>query len=353
MGATGGAGRRLGVALASLLLCAAAAEIAARAFWAAAFGVPPLAPDRILEAWYPKLARAESAAPSRDNGIFDVLLLGGSVLHPRWGRVPQELRRQLDDAGVGERRIFDLGEIAQTSRDSLLKYEALGDARFDLVVLYHGINETRANNAPADLFRPDYAHYEWYEMLNAMAPHHGASRLALPYTLEYAALRLRQLSSAERYVPLHRPNEAWLAHGSTLRSADALRANLAAILAMARERGDPVLLMTFALHVPDDYSAEAFAAKHLDYTRHVTPLERWGLPENVVAGVRAHNSVVRSLGQAGKAAFFVDQARLMPRGAGSFDDACHLTPEGSRRFVELLLAPVLAEQGRTGRAGPS
>lgn len=348
MGTTGGAGRRLGVALAFLLLCVAAAELAARAFWALAFGVPPLGPGRILEAWYPKLARVEEAAPSRDDGIFDVLLLGGSVLHPRWGRVPQELRRQLDAAGVGERRIFDLAEIAQTSRDSLLKYEALGDARFDLVVLYHGINETRANNAPPDLFRADYAHYEWYETVNAMARHHGASWLALPYTLEYAALRLRQLLGAGRYVPLHRPNEAWLAHGRDLRSPDALRANFAAILALARERGDPLLLMTFALHVPDDYSEEAFAAKRLDYARHLTPLERWGLPENVEAGVRAHNAVVRSL--AGEAAFFVDQARLMPRGAANFEDACHLTPEGSRRFVELLLAPVLAEKGRAERA---
>ncbi len=352
MGTTGGRGRRLGVALAFLVLCVAAAELAGRAFWAVAFGVPPLAPGRILEAWYPKLARVERAAPSADDGVFDVLLLGGSVLHPRWGRVPQELRRQLDAAGVGKRRVFDLAEIAHTSRDSRLKYEALDGARFDLVVLYHGINETRANNVPPGLFRPDYAHYEWYEMLNAMARHHGASRLALPYTLEFVVLRLRQLRPAGRYVPLHRPNEAWLAYGSDLRSADAFRANLEAILALARERADPVLLMTFALHVPDDYSEEAFEAKRLDYGHHRTPLERWGLPENAVAGVRAHNAVVRSLAETGKAAFFVDQARLMPRGARYFDDACHLTALGSERFVELILPSVLATRDVTGRAAP-
>ena len=103
--------------------------------------------------------------------------------------------------------------------------------------------------------------------------------------------------------------------------------------------------MTFALYVPDDYSEEAFEAGRLDYGGHVTPLEHWGIAENVVAGVRAHNQVVRSLAEASGAAFFVDQARLMPRGARFFDDACHLTPEGSERFVELLLVPVLAARG--------
>jgi hypothetical protein len=341
MGSTAGPGRRLLVGLAALALCLGAAELAARGFWAVAYGVPPLEPGRILYGWYPKLARVDRARPSRDDGSFDVLLLGGSVLHPQWGRVPQELRRQLDAAGVGEHRIFDLAEIAQTSRDSRLKYEALADARFDLVVVYHGINETRANNAPPELFRADYSHYAWYEVLNALAPYHGKAHFALPLTVRYIAVRLRQRLGAERYVPQHRPNEAWLAHGSELRSTESFRDNLEAIAALARERGDPLLLATFALYVPDDYSERAFAAKRLDYGLHRTPLERWGIPANVVAGVRAHNEVVRSLAADGDASFFVDEARLMPRGARSFDDACHLTPDGSQRFVELLLAPVL------------
>ena len=66
-----------------------------------------------------------------------------------------------------------------TSRDSWLKYAALGEARFELVVFYDGIVERlrgtqdqgeimkkkkdetkrRANNAPPDIFREDYAHY--------------------------------------------------------------------------------------------------------------------------------------------------------------------------------------------------
>lgn len=332
--------RRLGGIAGAALLCLVAAELAARAFWSAAFGVPFLAPDRILEAWYPKLARVERQAPRRDDGVFDVLLLGGSVLHPDWGRVPQELRRQLGEAGVGERRIFDLSEIAHTSRDSLLKYAALGDARFDLVVVYHGINETRANNVPPALFRADYSHYAWYEVLNALAPYEGKAHFALPLTARYAAVRLRQLGAEERYVPLHRPNPAWLVHGAELRSQESFRDNLSAILALAHERGDPVLLATFATYVPDDYSAEAFAAKRLDYAHHLVPLERWGLPANVVAGVRAHNAVVESL--APQATWFVDAARLMPHGARYFEDACHLTPDGSQRLVELLLEPVLA-----------
>jgi hypothetical protein len=55
---------------------------------------------------------------------------------------------------------------AQTSRDSYLKYRWLSSKRFDLVVLYDGINEACANNCPPNVFRADYSHYAWYRFLN-------------------------------------------------------------------------------------------------------------------------------------------------------------------------------------------
>ena len=74
-----------------------------------------------------------------------------------------------------------------------IEYEALGNEHFDLVLVYDGINEARANNVPPDLFRDDYGHYGWYEVVNALARHQGRARFALPYTAEYLGLRLREL----------------------------------------------------------------------------------------------------------------------------------------------------------------
>ena len=85
------------------------------------------------------------------------------------------------------------------SRDSWLKYSALGAARFDLVLFYQGINDARANNAPPEVFREDYAHYAWYETVNALASYHRTSWFALPYTLDMLRIRMRQILTKDRY----------------------------------------------------------------------------------------------------------------------------------------------------------
>jgi hypothetical protein len=53
--------------------------------------------------------------------------------------------------------------------------------------------------------------------------------------------------------------------------------NLTAILDLAGQRGDRVLLMTFATYLPADYSLQAFLEKRLDYGLHsAAPIEILG-----------------------------------------------------------------------------
>ena len=325
-----------------VVVCLVAAEFTARAYWAVSYGVPFLQPDRILYVIYPELRRIDRKQPRADDGFYDVLLLGGSVLHKEWGVVAPEVRKRLKEAGIEKPRVFQLAAPAHTSRDSLLKYAAMEDAEFELVVVYNGINETRANNVPPELFRDDYTHYAWYETANLLAEHHGRSHFALPYTLSHAWLRLRQLLEPEHYVPFYCPRHDWLDYGVELRSTAALRRNGEEIVAIARERGDPLALMSFAIHVPDDYSFDAFEEKRLDYRNHTMAINDWGHPENVVAGVEAHNRALAEVAGAAPEVLFVDQAALMPRGATWFDDVCHLTPVGASRLVDGLFRASLA-----------
>lgn len=327
---------RAAALLLTVALTAAGLELSARTWWWAEHGVPFARPSRVLYAWYPKLARIDRARPSVDDATFDVLLLGGSVLHKRWGAVPQLLRERLSAQLERDVRIFNLADDAQTTHDSRTAYAAIEHARFEWVLVYHGINEARANNVPPALFRPDYGHYVWYELVDAMAPYHGRAWLALPYTLRYAGLRLRQRAAPERYVGLNEPREDWLAYGSVLHSTASFRANLEAILETARARGDRVVLATFATYVPDGYSREAFLAGQLDYNGHRFPVETWGRREHVEAAVAAHNEVVRELA----ARFdvdFVEIARAMPGTGVLFQDICHFTRRGSEWFVDEIL----------------
>jgi hypothetical protein len=327
--------------LAFVALCLLSLELTARLYWRLR-GVPLTRPDRVLQAFYPGLGQIDARGERWNAAPTHLLLLGGSTLHPLWGTVQAELREQLAYAGVPDVRIFNLAAPGLTSRDSRLAYEAIGaEEHFDLVVIYDGINEARANNAPPELFRDDYAHYGWYETVNALARHHGRARLALPYTVEYLGLAIRQALFPERYVPRNQPRRAWLAHGGTVRTTAPFEANLRAILDRAARRGEPVLLMTFATRVPQGYSREAFEAGRLGYGLHLTPLELWGEPAQVQAAVDAHNEMIRALAAAWPQVRFIDQARLLGADARAFNDPCHLTLQGAHRFVENLLPAAL------------
>ena len=338
------------------LLSVGVAELTARVFWRLGYGpsfggyIPLRHPSLVLYSYYPKLRQVDEAAPSRADDFFDVLILGGSAFHREWGQVEQELGEQLASSGVRNVRIFNLAVPAHTSRDSFLKYAALGEARFELVIVYDGFNEVRANNAPPEIFREDYGHYSWYEIANAFAPYHRTASFALPYSLRYLALRTKQVLRKDRYLGTHLPREDWLPYGAVPRSATSFSHNLEKIIGLASERGDRVLLMTTASYVPADYSLIAFKEKRLDYGFRAlsqTPIEIWGRREHVVATIAAHNEVVRGLARRYKGVLFVDQANLMTGSGQFFNDPCHFTAAGSSKFVENLIGAVVPSRKPT------
>lgn len=318
----------------------AGAEVAARVYWRSAYLLSMRDPRHVLLAFYPELRRVDGIHPARSDGFFEVLLLGGSVLHKNWGSVEQALVEQLAREGRHDVRVSNLAIPGQTSRDSLLKYQAMADARFDLVVAYDGINDVRMNNVPPALYRDDYSHDPWDEVVGAMAPYQGVSRFALPFTLRLASIRLRQSRHPDRYLPEGALPADWIAYGADARSAVSFEHNLRQLLTIASNRGDRVMLMTFATYLAPNYSLDAFRRHALDYDLHVSPIELWGRPDNVIAAVERQNDVVRKLAAERPDTLFVDQARLMPRGAKYFNDVCHLTLEGSSAFASAIVEAI-------------
>jgi hypothetical protein len=92
--------------------------------------------------------------------------------------VEQSLLEQLAFTGHRNVRVFNLSMPALTSRDGWLQYAA------------------RANNAPPEIFREDYSHYSWYEIVNMLSAYHHRAHFALPYTVRYLGLRARQMMMA-------------------------------------------------------------------------------------------------------------------------------------------------------------
>ncbi len=338
-----------------VLYAAVVLEIGCRLYWVINNDVPFFRPSHVIYRFYPHLrdTGVQEADVRPGDGHLDVLILSGSVLEDRWGTVEKHLREKLRARTQTSVRTFNLARRGHTSRDSLLKYRRVGAKPFDLVVLYHGINEVRFNNCPASMFRDDYTHVAWYVKINRLRAHRRLLPiLTFPYTLEYTALHVLENRRFEFYLTKHDPKPQWVALGKDIKTDRTLGMNFQEVLRMTRRRNQPVLLMTFALHLPEDYTPEKFRQKALAYSMHRSWIETWGSPENVAAAVAAHNEVVRRLAAEYDHALLVDQDRLMPRQAEYFDDCCHFTDAGSRRFVANVIEPICRLLG-PGRRRPA
>lgn len=344
--------RRILLITLSLLICLIATlalmEGFARVFWKVKYGIPFFQSNKILYAFYPELKDAYWKDPDLGPGEpVEILLLGGSVLHRDWGNIERDLREQLTYGLKRPIRIYNLAEIGHTSRDSFLKYQTLNDKHFDLVIFYHGINEARANNVPPDLFKADYSHYSWYETVNVLQKYHNHTILALPYTAKFLIIRLKEQLGLAQYVSMDSPRKDWLVYGQDIKSAATFESNLRGVLEIAKERNEVVLLMTFATSLPKNYSRAAFKEKALDYGLHLSYVELWGTPENVMKAVARHNEIVRKVASEYDNVRFVDQEKLIPKGHLYFNDVCHLTGRGSTKFVDNILPVILETLNKT------
>jgi hypothetical protein len=100
------------------------------------------------------------------------------------------------------------------------------------------------------------------------------------------------------------------------------------------------MVMTFATHVPGDYSYDAFIARRLDYRIHMSPIEIWGRPDYVAAAIVKQNDMVKRVAAAHPGTILVDQAALMASAGEQgplYNDICHLTIAGSAIFARHIL----------------
>ncbi|MCF8062168.1 MAG: hypothetical protein K9M82_06605 [Deltaproteobacteria bacterium] len=329
-----------------------------RTEWSLRAEAPFLSPN--LYFYYPEL-RAVLEAEEGGEGDLDVLLLGGSVLHEDWGTIPQTLQERLTLAARREVRVHNLARPGHTTLDSWYKYRRAAARDFDLVLVYHGINELRLNNCPEDVFRPDYGHYSWYRVINRFERRPGWPDLALLYALIYRGTRLHEkVIAPDAYISRDRPEDSMVRFGGEIKTVQAFQRNLTSLLDLARERKQPVILMTFCSYLPENYTLERFQEGALDYCLHSCAVEIWGEREHVVKGLQAHNRVIRNLEERfSEGVRLVDQEERMPRGRDYFNDVCHLTQRGCDVFVENivrgigdLLPPGGPAGGRGGEPAP-
>lgn len=319
-----------------LLYVAALLEIGARCYWKFARELSYLDSSEVCRKFYAEwdLSRVDQVALDPDDGVYDVLILGGSVVNEGFGDIGARLEK-----GLGERlgrkvRVCNLSFAARTSRDSLIKYRALQSQRVDLVVVYHGINDTRMNACPPTRFRDDYSHCAWYHKIQLFQQHREKRWLAFPFTLHYLAISILDKLPLGMYTPRMTPRDKWLEYGATVKTQSAFRNNLNAIVALAQQRGARVLLMSFAYHLPH---VTADGENERDYASGQSLAGIWGMPRHIAAALDAHNQEVQEIVRANANVLYVDQQTLMPKDADRFHDCCHFTEAGCALFVGNIL----------------
>jgi hypothetical protein len=303
-------------------------------FWWWQFGVGVTEKPGVETVWqcfYPELYRsgAMDAKLGPDDGFYDVLLLGGSVLEQTAPEFERSLRREFGDRF----RLFNLARAAHTSRDSFLKQSHLGNRHFDLVVFYHAINDARMNRCPDEVFRDDYTHMRFYRGFQARL---AAGRMDLTTFVE---------GNLAEAVPTGVNDNASKLYSGRIKTVNAFRNNLEPIVQSAEDRRCPIVLMTFAYHIPANYSDQAFRAKRLDYGPSQVGMEirLWGTPEGVQAAIDAHNRVIREVAGRHKNVIFVDQKGTLPADGRHFIDPCHLTRQGIELFVRHVMDAIRSD----------
>lgn len=312
-------------------------ELFSRGFLTIRYKASFFDPGDYIYGFYPELKMNVEALEESDYADFRVLVLGGSVISHEFCPIDSILHRRLYNQTTRPIRVYNLASRAHTSLDSYYKYERLKNYRWDLVILYHNINELRANNCPPGKFRDDYSHYAWYHELNTFHAHPEMNVVTFPLSLHLLYNTVRQWMGMVEYLPRHSPKPEMVRFGTDIRSAVPFRHYMSGILDMAREKRDKVLLMTFAYHIPQDYEYEKFKEKQLDYSDHTHPLELWGSPAGVVEGLAVHNEIIRDLAnEYSETVCFFDQNARLTKGKVNFRDVCHLTLEGGVEFVDNL-----------------
>ena len=295
----------------------------------------PLSSNEPLDAhrhFYDELFDRKILEAADDDSALRVLLLGGSVAEQVGGQLERELTPQLPCPV----KVINAARSAHTTRDTLNKLEYLVDhsAKYDLIVVYHGINDVKLNQVTVEDFRDDYSHYGWYRQFEYMRAH---GRFTISNLVDDAAQRLHETT-------LDKQSE--MEFGNELKTPPAFEANMRRLLELAKEMDTPLVLMTFAIYLPDGYTDDAYRAGELDYAeggfKHAC--DTWGFPENVRKTVDAHNERIQAVAVDCPSCPYVDMAVQIGDRGDDFSDVCHLSDAGIKRFCELAVKDILESE---------
>jgi len=249
-----------------------------------------------------------------------ILTLGGSTMFNR--RMTERMIDAWDQVFPTAPQVVGAALRTHSTRASVTKYKYhFSKYRFEYVLIYHGINDLWANNIEPAEFASDYSHLDPWGRRNFLLDNLMIARLVHNYL---------HPGMGHLTFPDAATNKANFMADRTFEN------NLRTLVNSVRlENGKPVL-MTFAWHIPKNYTQDLFLAGKLEYDNpnryDYCPVELWGDVSYVEAGLTRYNSIIRNLA-AELDVDLIDQFASLSSNPGNFGDPVHFSEAGTDRFI--------------------
>ena len=349
-----------------------------RHFVSKEFNTPFWDPSRIIYTYYPELL---SLPAKLDTTKINILILGGSAITDTLCHISENLMRELDTQSK-QINIYNLAQFAHTTLDTKIKFDHCKSLGFDYVMTYDGINDTRANNCPDNVFSKDYSHIQFYSQVNIYERHPEIEYFALPFVIDYYWNEFKIKAGYKKIIPqeyivvnwkligtdttteastgkeniramrefidknqgkimgsdLIAVDSAWWSEGKNIKSIRSFKSNIEFVYA-ARPLKTKLIMTDYAWYQPTDYTLQKFLYQKLDYAEQRWPTEMYGKAENVCKGLKAHNLIIDSLVIDHSDIIYFNFNDSIPHTATYFNDICHLTDSG-----QILLSHILAQK---------
>ena len=281
------------------------------------------------------------AGPDTDDTLR-VLLLGSSTLFNR--QLGDRLKAALQQRSNKRVELLNAGIRSHTSRADLLKLQLLAPLGWDYVLFYDSINDLWANHVLPEDFDNGYAQLDsWYQR-NWLLDHSLLARYG--YNSAMMWLRWFNQQTGNRLLTPYQfvfPKKPYV-NAANFASLQSYENNVRDIIALARQHGATPVLVSFAFHLPDNYSRQAFLDQQLDYSNpdnyDSREVNNWGPPDYVRTALQENNRILKRLASTEQIPLIDIDASMSGHGQW-FGDVCHFNDSGVDVFVDTVSAALL------------
>lgn len=257
-----------------------------------------------------------------------VLVLGSSTMFNR--HMGERLKTVLQNTSSKKIELLGAGIRSHTTQADVVKLKLLSPYQWDIVLFYNGINDLWANHVLPEDFYSDYRQLDpWYRRNTVLD-----NSLLARYSYNFFYYKFKPRVQYQFVFP----KKPYI-NAADFASLQSFTSNVEQIVAISNNIGAKPVLMTFAFHLPDNYSRQAFLDKQLDYSNpdnyDSRDVYNWGPPEYVRAGLTQQNAIIRKIA-AEKNIALIDVDTQMSGQGRWFGDVCHFNDAGVDVFTALV-----------------